>query len=513
LQAEKPEATESAGGAEPHEGGSDLQRRAVAVTAPVCLAFVVLADFLFYGHPLGWTIGGFGLSLLGALLLLEGRFPRSGPALVVMLGTASLFLLCFEQPAVLTVLLGGLGLASTALLAREGWTPDPVAWMKRWTLFGAVGWTRAFADLFRPPSEESRGEGERTRATGRRLKNWLLPLLLGALFLGLFALANPIIARWLATAARWVGEASWHMPPFGRVVFWLLVLLGTWALLRYRTGVEPARGGESELLIIEDEAFFTPGLLLRCLVVLNALFAVQTVMDVRYLWGGAALPAGMTYAEYAHRGAYPLVLAALLAGLFVLVAFRRDSGSPAMRWARGLVYLWLAQNVLLVLSAGWRLRLYVGAYSLTRLRTAAAVWMLLVVCGLIWIAARLVLRRTGRWLVGVNLVTALAVLYFCCFVNFDGLIARFNVAHSAELGGAGPSLDVRYLEGLGPEALPALLRFLRQVEEAEPRRNARRAVGKVRRELRRKLRDWRGWTLRRRRLSSLISGPEPASAG
>ena len=51
----------------------------------------------------------------------------------------------------------------------------------------------------------------------------------------------------------------------------------------------------------------------------NALFAVQTVLDLTYLWGGVALPDGMTYATYAHRGAYPLIVTALLAAGFVLV--------------------------------------------------------------------------------------------------------------------------------------------------------------------------------------------------
>jgi len=37
------------------------------------------------------------------------------------------------------------------------------------------------------------------------------------------------------------------------------------------------------------------------------LFAIQTVLDIQYLWRGAALPDGMSYATYAHRGAYPLI--------------------------------------------------------------------------------------------------------------------------------------------------------------------------------------------------------------
>ena len=88
--------------------------------------------------------------------------------------------------------------------------------------------------------------------------------------------------------------------------------------------------------------------ILRSLIVFNLMFAVQTVLDAAYLWGGVALPDGMSYASYAHRGAYPLIVTALMAGAFVLVAMRRDGPAENSIWIRRLVYLWIGQNVMLV---------------------------------------------------------------------------------------------------------------------------------------------------------------------
>ena len=62
----------------------------------------------------------------------------------------------------------------------------------------------------------------------------------------------------------------------------------------------------------------------RSLILFNALFALQTGLDLAYLWGGANLPDGMSHAEYAHRGAYPLIATALLAAGFVLIAMRPE---------------------------------------------------------------------------------------------------------------------------------------------------------------------------------------------
>ena len=50
---------------------------------------------------------------------------------------------------------------------------------------------------------------------------------------------------------------------------------------------------------------------------------------------------------------------------------------------RNLVYLWIAQNVMLFVSSMLRLDLYVEEYALTELRLAAGVWMGLVAVGLV----------------------------------------------------------------------------------------------------------------------------------
>ena len=65
---------------------------------------------------------------------------------------------------------------------------------------------------------------------------------------------------------------------------------------------------------------FTKEAVLRSLVIFNVMFACQTFMDMNYLWGGGQLPEGITYAQYAQKGAYPLIVTALLAALFVLIS-------------------------------------------------------------------------------------------------------------------------------------------------------------------------------------------------
>jgi hypothetical protein len=200
---------------------------------------------------------------------------------------------------------------------------------------------------------------------------------------------------------------------------------------------------------------FGKAAILRSLILFNVLFAVQTVMDIAYLWGGIALPEGMSYASYAHRGAYPLIVTALLAAAFVILATRPGSEAERSPLIRNLVFLWIGQNVLLVISSILRLDLYVEVYSLTYWRVAAFVWMLLVAAGLVLIVVRIITGRSNAWLVGMNLGSLALALYVCAFINFPSLIATYNVQHSKAATGTGIALDLNYLMGLGAHAIPA----------------------------------------------------------
>jgi hypothetical protein len=261
---------------------------------------------------------------------------------------------------------------------------------------------------------------------------------------------------------------------------------------------------------LEFETTTTPGptrlfgqaAILRSLILFNLLFAVQTAMDINYLWRGAALPHGVSYAEYAHRGAYPLIVTALLAAAFVIAAMRPGSGAERSRATRILVLVWVGQNVMLVISSMLRLDLYVATYSLTYWRAAAFVWMLLVAIGLVLIVVRIVRDRSDAWLVGANLVALVLALYVYAFINFPHVIASYNVAHSREVSGQGQRLDLDYLLSLGPDALAAIDQYGAQQTPSPYLLQARRdrlAAAHLD-----AMQDWRAWSFRGWRLKRYL---------
>jgi hypothetical protein len=215
------------------------------------------------------------------------------------------------------------------------------------------------------------------------------------------------------------------------------------------------------------------------------------------------LPAGVSYADYAHQGAYPLIFTALLAGVFTIFATRPGSAAAESRLIRWLVLAWILQNVLLVFSSVLRLKLYVDAYELTELRLAALVWMLLVAMGLVLILVRIGLRRSNGWLLRANAVALGVTLYVCSFSNFVNVVSMYDVRHCLEVSGRGQPLDVGYLRTLGTRAIPALDYFqVHTVKSAVGRPFAflsSGVVGQTRDDLAAaflaETPGWRGWTV------------------
>lgn len=242
------------------------------------------------------------------------------------------------------------------------------------------------------------------------------------------------------------------------------------------------------------------------LILFNAMFAVQTAMDLLFLWGGVRLPDGMTHADYAHRGAYPLIFTALLAGAFVLAAMRKDGPGERSPLIRNLVYLWIAQNVWLVISSILRLKIYVDVYSLSELRLAAFLWMGLVAVGLVLIVVRIARGLTNRWLVVANLTALGLTLYAVAWIDTPAFIARYNVERSYEVTGQGVPLDLYYIDDLGPAAIPAIDAFLATQKYA-----AQETINTFeieRGHLEERLpgeRSWQGWSWRQERLDQYLA--------
>lgn len=404
-------------------------------------ALIGLANLFFYGEEPGWTLGGFALAWAAVLALVRRDVRRSRAARVALVVAAGFGSALVHDPEPLAWSLFWIAIASATLLPLQRFD-GAITWGGRLFLHSLLGLAAPFRDAGRMLPRR----GKARSSAGAVAAVLGLPIVGGGVFLALFASANPLIGNAFA-AIRFpdLSSAALHL------AFWAIVLLVVWPNLRPRnTVVRIAQG------TIGDEASLPQvplATLTLSLVTFNAIFAGENALDLAFLWSGAALPDGVTLADYAHRGAYPLIATALLAAGFVLVAARPGSAGAESRAVRRLIVVWVAQNVLLVASSILRTLDYIAAYSLTQLRLAALAWMALVAVGLVLIVWRMLAGRSARWLVNANALAAGIVLAAASINDLGAVAATWNVrhAHRAE------DLDLCYLERLGPSALLPLI--------------------------------------------------------
>lgn len=555
------------------------------------------------GWTLGGFVGWLLLLLLlrNGRVLLAGPRARWGWSLSLM--AVGLVVSMVLEPGAIAVVLSAVVLTTLAMLAH-GWRSRSLGWRWLGQLVAAwwLGLVRPICDSRLARRWARRTQGLRSRAIGVVKWMWALagvviPLILSLIFLGLFSLANPVVSDWMSRGSEKVGDFLSNLTDyvtFGRVFLWYAAVFACWGLLRHRprrrlklrrvrsvfsaivpnedgvaspthpvqVAVDAKRGADGaveqgetaglEAFTVSDTessrndmfdwlASKYQNLIVRCLIAMNAVFALQLVLDSRYLVFGGALPKGMTYAEYAHRGAYPLIVTAILAAALVLAVFRPDGIAQRSKLAVWLVLFWIGQNIVLVASAVWRLQAYVEVYTLTRLRVAAGVWMLMVAGCLALLLWRIARSRDNAWLTGWAMGWGIAVLWVCSFVPFDPLIARYNVRNCAEMGGQAGTIDLAYLESLGPDALPAVVELIAHLpasygeapSQHQPEATWRRAgyaprfedearasvhnaftmaqtLDIIREELEAELSEqldgWRGWTVRRAWLKQVSRG-------
>jgi len=185
------------------------------------------------------------------------------------------------------------------------------------------------------------------------------------------------------------------------------------------------------------------------LVLLNVVYLLFSFIQIRFLFGGAetaAMQGG--YAQYARSGFFQLVAVAVINLGVVLMTQSRLPRSNAVKALCGLV---LANTAVILVSAAFRMGLYISVYGLSVLRLLTLWGMLVIAVGIIASVIKL-LRAEFRFF-RVFFAFALASWVLLSLLRPDAVIANYNV--DAYLNGHVAQMDLDYLAVMETNALPA----------------------------------------------------------
>jgi hypothetical protein len=314
------------------------------------------------------------------------------------------------------------------------------------------------------------------------------PLLL--VFAALFASADQVFSNILSNLLAFdAGKVISHTLFIG---FWAFLVAGylRWSFLGHPLQVlTPAKRTVSSIVPLAT-----------ALGLLNALFLLFVVVQLRYFFGGAALveaTSGLTYAEYARRGFFELMTASglvlpILLGAEALV----HGGTPGqIRVFRQLSGLLLGLLGVIMASALGRMKLYVAAFGLSTDRLYATAFMILLLGVFAWFAWTVLRGRRQHFVFGA-LMQGLAALAGLHLLNPDAFVVKTNLNRPA----AERLFDAKYALTLGGDAVPALI-------DAMPRLGAEDrcvVVHGLRTRWDKADSDWRTWNWSRARARTVV---------
>lgn len=351
---------------------------------------------------------------------------------------------------------------------------------------GPLGWGRAAPDPAARPSGWA--QHGRTLARGALMA---LPavLILGALLMS----ADPVFARVIRDVFQIDLEVMVQHFVFAAVIAWLSAGYLRAILVRDDDVMGRLRVPQPALAAAEVSV---------ALWILNMLFVVFMLVQLRYLFGGANLvevTPGLSYAEYARRGFFELVATTALVVPLLLVA----DWAAAPNSARSRSVLRATMLVLVVLlvgviaSAAYRMSLYQNAYGLTEDRVYVSTIIVWLTAVLIWLVLTVLRGQRELFALGI-IVAGLACIVGMHVVNPHALIARVNLDRAA----AGKEYDGNYLRTLSADAVPVILARLDRLPDVERCRAANMLVERWSGERRG---GWRTWNLSDWRARRLVA--------
>ncbi len=314
-------------------------------------------------------------------------------------------------------------------------------------LFSAIG------RMFRPFTWLKRNKNGERGIMRRILLGLLIALPAAILLIWMLSAADSVFLWYLSDFLHWFAKLFTFVG-IVKLIISLAVALILSQLLHTALCV-PASQRQEKVVHTDKGDVLILGIVfgMICLI-----YTVFILIQFRYLFAQAELPLGLTYAEYARRGFFALVVLSALNVCIVLCICRAlkytlSVNSVSTGIMKFILWYLCASTAVLLVSAAYRMFLYDQAYGYTRQRLF--VYLVLAVEAIVLLLT--VLRIINvRW----RLARGYAALLLCFYLalnlpGIDAVIASKNIDRFE----AGMNLDVKYLTSLSPDAAAQIARL------------------------------------------------------
>ncbi len=242
-----------------------------------------------------------------------------------------------------------------------------------------------------------------------------------------------------------------------------------------------------------------PIISITILIAINCVYLVFILIQFAYMFGSLnnALPPDFTYAEYARRGFFELLMVTLINFSLVLssIRFTRKDGNLVARTVQILHSLLILCTVVILSSAYFRMSLYEAVFGYTYLRVLTHSFMIFL--GVLFLIAFYKIWNERISLLKPYIAIGIIAYLILNFANIDVIIANNNIDRYVKTG----KLDTQYLKNLSYDSIPVLVNLLK--DENAPA-DIKRNLLEQQKELSKK-QHWQSFNLSRHKAKQVLS--------
>jgi len=189
-------------------------------------------------------------------------------------------------------------------------------------------------------------------------------------------------------------------------------------------------------------------------IVLNLMLLFINALDINYLYLSHTMPKGITQAQFVHNGVGTLIFSIVLGASIICYLFKGELNFiQENKTIKVLVYIWIAQNIFMVISTMLRNNIYVFNCGLTGKRIGVYYYLFFTIIGLLFTAYKIHKQKTVYFLYSTNTWIWYIILVLSCSLNWENIIfnnqmKRYNSSHV---------LDFEYATRFKETNLPELI--------------------------------------------------------
>ncbi|MBL4593383.1 MAG: DUF4173 domain-containing protein [Flavobacteriales bacterium] len=295
------------------------------------------------------------------------------------------------------------------------------------------------------------------------LLKYLVPIVFIIAFFFIYRAMNPLFENFTQEIAEIIS--------LGWVFFTLGGFILTYSIFKQKRSKEVDNWASNWLFNIDSTKINVPKwnetvAFTLLFIVLNLMLISVNVMDINYLYIGEGMPDGITHKQFLHKGVGMVILSILL-GISILLYFFRGSlnFSKNNKTIKILAFLWVIQNVFMVVSTTLRNNIYVDDALLSYKRIGVYFWLLFALIGLVTLFFKLYKNKTVWFLAKHNFKALFLVLILSSVFDWDMIISDFNLNRARQVDEIS-SYDKTYLLSLS-EGNIAGLYSIRDIEGFE----------------------------------------------